>query len=42
MGNEMLQLNFVSALATTLQLDVYAFVENILEQEVHSIKKISM
>ena len=41
-GNEMLQINFISATTTTLQLDVYAFVENVLDQNQYSIKKISM
>ena len=41
-GNEQLQLNFYSATTTTLQLEIYSYVENVLDQSTHSIKKISM
>lgn len=41
-GNEMIQLNFSSAIGSNLSLDCYAFLENVLEQGTYSVKKISM
>ena len=41
-GGEQLQVTFPSALANTVQLEVYAFMENILDQSLTSVKKISL
>ena len=41
-GNEQLQIQFVSGLATNYQVDVYAYAESILEQGFNYVKKISL
>ena len=41
-GQEQLILNFPSALGANVNLDCYAYVENVLEQGTYSIKKVSM
>ena len=41
-GNEQLVLNFPSALTSSVQVEVYAFVESVLEQTLTSVRKISL
>ena len=41
-GNEQLVLNFPSALTSAVQVEVYAFVESVLEQTLTSVRKISL
>jgi hypothetical protein len=41
-GNEQLQINFVSALAASVQVDVYAYTESYLEQGLNFVRKVSM
>jgi hypothetical protein len=41
-GNEQLQINFTSSLASAVQVDVYAYTEQILQQGSSSVVKVSM
>jgi hypothetical protein len=41
-GGEQLVLNFGTALTTQVQVEVYAFVESVIDQSLSSIRKISL